>query len=468
MPKRNLAWILVITMITLLMWQLPQIIAGRDAVYRAFGPLVDARAQIRKRFVDETDDAQLVSAAVDAGIKAMVDRLEDPYALYLNEKEYLRFKNRTDGIFGGIGVDVCSVDKGLEVLSRTPNSPAASAGVLPGDIITHVDGRPMNKMSLDEAVNRMLNGPPETRVTLTVSRPSDGPQSPPRQIIVERAIIHFDPICGWSRTDDGGWRFLLDEQYGIGYIRLLKFTPDADDRLDAEVDRLLRSNMKGLILDLRNNTGGLLDSAREIADRFLESGLIVSTAGRKTDEKRWYAMRDGTYPNFPLAILVNGSSASAAEILAGSLRDNKRAVVVGERTYGKGSVQEVVELDRQSGAIKLTTAYYYLPSGQCIHRTPKSVEDDTWGVKPTIPVNLTESQRAKWVAAWRDLGREHTATTQPASAPTARTATTLPSEETERRAAAKTLFDADLQLDKAVEYLRTIITPPASQPATSS
>ena len=468
MPKRNLAWILVITMITLLMWQLPQIIAGRDAVYRAFGPLVDARAQIRKRYVDDTDDAQLVSAAVDAGIKAMVDRLEDPYALYLNEKDYVRFKNRTDGIFGGIGVDVCSVDKGLEVLSRTPNSPAVAAGVLPGDIITHVDGRPMNKMSLDDAVNRMLNGPPETRVTLTISRPSDGSQSPPRQIIVERAIIHFDPICGWSRTDEGGWRFMLDEQYGIGYVRLLKFTPDADDRLDVEVERLLRANMKAMVLDLRNNTGGLLDSAREIADRFLESGLIVSTAGRKTDEKKWYAMRDGTYPNFPLAVLVNGSSASAAEILAGSLRDNNRAVVVGERTYGKGSVQEVVELDRQSGAIKLTTAYYYLPNGQCIHRTPKSIEDDTWGVKPTIPVNLTESQRAKWVAAWRDLGRERMAATQPASAPTTRVSTSEPSEDVQRRAAARALFDADLQLDKAVEYLRSVINPTTTQPSAKS
>jgi carboxyl-terminal processing protease len=185
-------------------------------------------------------------------------------------------------------------------------------------------------------------------------------------------------------------------------------------------------------------------------------------------------MRDGTYPNFPLAVLVNGSSASAAEILAGALRDNKRAVVVGERTYGKGSVQEVVELDRQSGAIKLTTAYYYLPNGQCIHRTPKSIEEDTWGVKPTIPVNLTESQRAKWVSAWRELGRERTAATQPASAPASRAVTSEPSEDVQRAAAARALYDADLQLDKAVEYLQTVIqkpdgndTAPTISPATT-
>ena len=138
-----------------------------------------------------------------------------------------------------------------------------------------------------------------------------------------------------------------------------------------------------------------MDCAREIADRFLESGLIVSTAGRKTDEKKWYAMRDGTYPNFPLAVLVNGSSASAAEILAGSLRDNKRAVVVGERTYGKGSVQEVVELDRQSGAIKLTTALWYTPSGRSINRKHLTPDDDSAGAiaKRPPPTYKTDAGR---------------------------------------------------------------------------
>lgn len=466
MPKRNLAWILVITMITLLMWQLPQIIAGRDAVYRAFGPLVDARAQIRKRYVDELPDQVLANAAVDAGIRAMIEKLGDPHAIYLNESEYSRFKSRTDGLFGGVGVDVWAADNGLEVLSRATGSPAAVAGVLPGDIITHIDGRSVLKMSLVDAVTNLLNGPPETRVALTVVRPSDPPQSPPRQIICERKEIQIDPVRGWSRSASGGWRYMLDPAFGIGYVRLTKFTPDADQRIDTEVERLLRNNMAGLILDLRENTGGLLDSAREVADRFLESGLIVRTAGRRADEKQWFAMRDGTYPDFPMAILVNGSTASAAEIVAGALRDHHRAEVVGERTYGKGSVQEVVALERNGGAIKLTTAYYYLPGGQCIHRTPKTIEENNWGVGPTIPVELNDSQRAKWLTAWRDLGREPVAS-QPATAPST-LPTSLPSEERDAETAEIALLAADLQLARAVEYVRGKIRPATTQPVSAS
>jgi carboxyl-terminal processing protease len=254
---------------------------------------------------------------------------------------------------------------------------------------------------------------------------------------------------------------MLDNDYGIGYVRLIKSMPESDERLDAEIEKMMRANLRGLVLDLRDNTGGLLDSAREVADRFLDSGLIVRTAGRRTDEKQWFAMHDGTYPNFPMAILVNGSTASAAEIVAGALRDHGRAAVVGERTFGKGSVQEVVELDRQSGAIKLTTAYYYLPSGQCIHRTPRAVEEGKWGVTPTIPVNLTDKQRAKWLAAWRDLGREPV-TTQPTTQPTSATSQT--SEDAEQADAEKAILDADMQLLKAVEYLREKIRPTTTQP----
>jgi carboxyl-terminal processing protease len=459
MPKRNLAWILVITVITLLMWQLPQIIVGRDAVYRAFGPLVDARAQIHRRFVDDVDDERLARMATETGIRAMVTELGDPHAAYFSEKEYAGFKNRTDGVFGGIGVDVWPTDTGLEVLSRAPFSPAALADILPGDILTNVDGRPTANVPLVEAVNLMLNGAPETRVALTVVRPSDGPQSPPRQVIVERAVIHVEPILGWSRALTGGWRFMLDPALGIAYVRLSKFTSDADEKLDLHVDRLLREGMKALILDLRDNTGGLLDSAREVSDRFLESGLIVRTAGRRSDEQAWYAMRDGTYPNFPLVILVNAQTASAAEIVAGALRDHRRAEVVGERTFGKGSVQEVVELDRGAGALKLTTAYYYLPSGQCIHRTPKTIEENNWGVAPTIPVTLTEKQRARWLVAWREQARE---VIVPTSQPT--TTASQPSEDNAALFAAKNLLEADLQLARAVEQLQSVLR---SVPATS-
>jgi carboxyl-terminal processing protease len=450
MPKRNLAWILVIAMITLLMWQLPQTIAGRDAVYKAFGSLADVRAQIRKRFVDEVDDSELTGAAVTAGIKAMIEKLHDPYAVYFNPSEYDRFKNRTEGVFGGIGVDVWLTPEGLEIINRAPKSPASEADLRAGDVITHVDGIPTSKLSLVDAVNNYLNGPPGTEVLLTVIRPGNAAPQAPRNVKLERAMIHLDPVRGWSRTRSGDWRYLLDAENHIGYMRLTKFTHDLAEQMDAKMDGLLRNNLRGLILDLRENTGGLLDSARDVADRFLESGLIVRVAGRKVDEKQWFAMRDGTYPPFPMAVLINGSTASAAEIVAGALRDHKRAVVVGERSYGKGSVQEVVELDRKNGAIKLTTAYYYLPCGQCINRTPQSTARGDWGVTPTLPVPLSEVERANWLATWRKIGRDPRKLRR--GCPGSR-----------RRGGAvqraKMVIEGDVQLRKALEYLQAQLRP---------
>jgi len=455
-PKRNLAWILVVAIIALLMWQLPQTIAGRDSVYKAFGPLVAVRAQIERRFVEPIDDEQLVGAAVRAGIGAMVDLLNDPHAIYLDEKEYQRFKKRTEGVFGGIGVDVWSVEEGLEVLSREANSPAAVAGILPGDVITHVDGRATKGMPLVEAVNNWLNGAPDTEVVLTVIPHERG--GAPRDVSLRRAVIQLDPTRGWSRSPEGDWRFLLDEEDRIAYLRLTKFTGNVADRLDERVNRLMREGLRGLILDLRENTGGLLNSAIDVADRFLDNGLIVCTRGRASDEKRWYATHDIGYPQFPVVVLINGSTASAAEIVAGALRDHRRAAVVGERSYGKGSVQEVVELDRQSGAIKLTTAYYYLPSGQCIQRTAKNTEENNWGVAPTVPVNLTPGQRERWLEMWRQISREAVA---PASQPASTAA--AEAKDAQWKGDAEKLLKADVQLRKGLQLLRREIRSPGER-----
>jgi len=462
-PKRNLAWILVVMVIALLMWQLPQTIAGRDAVYKAFGPMVDVRAQIERRYVEEIDDEKLVTAAVRAGVDAMVDVLNDPHAAFLNEREYDRFKKRTDGVFGGVGVDVWPVEGGLEVLSREANSPAAQAGIMPGDVITQVDGRLTSRYSLVDAVNNLLNGMPDTEVVLTVFRPTERPVAA-REITLRRAMIHLDPIRGWSRSPGGSWRFMLDEENHIAYVRLTKFTNDVDEKLDERINRLLREDLRGLILDLRDNTGGLLTSAIEVADRFLEGGLlIVSTRGRASDEKRWYATHDIGYPQFPMAVLINGSSASAAEIVAGALRDHKRAPVVGERSYGKGSVQEVVELERHSGALKLTTAYYYLPCGQCIQKTAKTAQAGTWGVTPTVPVNLTDRQLQRLQETRRAIERE--TVVESASQPTTASSS---ADDSGRTADAKALLRADLQLEKALECIQQLIKRPAKgrdQPA---
>ncbi|MBK8269707.1 MAG: hypothetical protein IPK83_16005 [Planctomycetes bacterium] len=239
---------------------------------------------------------------------------------------------------------------------------------------------------------------------------------------------------------------------------------------DDEMNKLLGSGLRALILDLRENTGGLLDSAQEVADRFLESGLIVRTSGRMTDTKQRFASREGTYPAIPLVVLVNESTASAAEIVAGSLRDHERAVVIGVQTCGKGSVQEVVELIGQHGAIKLTTAYYYLKNGECIHKTPEAEKSGSWGVRPNITVSLTLEQRKKWEQSWRDITREPAtdAANESLDGSTATDEVTgqsekdgthekLQSDVIAQRASA--LMTQDVQLQAAFDYLCKLLSP---------
>jgi len=455
MPKRNLAWVLVIVMIALLMWQLPQTLARRDTLFQAFGPLVDVRAQIHKRSVTEVSDDELVNGSVDAGIKWMIGHLQDPYAVYLNPREYARFQKRAEGVFGGIGIDVWIGQQGLEVLSREPHSPAVDAGLKSGDLITHIDGHPTHDVPLEEIVNNMLNGPPDTTVTLTVRTPGQLP----REVTIRRALIELDVVRGFSRSAEGGWRFMLDETARIGYVRLTKFTSNVVAKTDAAIERLERDGFRGLILDLRQNTGGLLDPARDLADRFLTEGLIFETRGRRTDGREWFASREGDYPNVRVAVLIDGSTASAAEIVAGALRDNRRAAIVGERSYGKGCVQEVVRLDH-GGGIKLTTAYYYLPRGECIQRTPETEATGTWGVKPDYAVVMTDAERRAWFEAWREIGRE------PASQPSTQPIEASPDDQEAARAqsAAERLLAVDPVLARAVEILRRQLDP-ATRPA---
>jgi carboxyl-terminal processing protease len=440
MPKRNLAWILIVVAIALLIWQLPQLIAGRDSVLHAFGPLVDARAQIHRRYVKEPDDERLSRAAADAGIRAMVRELNDPYAVYLNPREFATFQARTDGRYGGIGVEVWTTDLGLEVLSREKGSPADVAGVLPGDLITHIDGEPIAQLPAIESVNHRLNGAAGADVTITVIR--NDATAVPRKLDFEmkRAEIELDPVRGWSRDVTGGWRYLLNSESGIGYIRLVKFTSDVDERMGQEIQRLQSVGLRALVLDVRENSGGLLDSAWDVADKFLSSGLIVKTSGRKSADQQWYAMAEGTLPDFPMVVLVNRNTASAAEIVAGSLRDHKRAAVFGERTYGKGSVQELVPLPENGGAIKLTTRYYYLPNGERIHREPGMTEKDKWGVMPTRVITLTPSERTEWMRAWREVARE-------------------PNGTDEDGLTEDSVLAADRQLAEAVAYLIERVEP---------
>ncbi len=386
MPKRNIVWIAIGTVTAILLWQAPEIISRRDQLYTDFRPLLDVRVHVLKRYVDEVDDEVLVRGAIDG----MLRRL-DPYSTYYDADEYKQVLKRTEGQFYGIGVGVEQLPTGeLRVISPIEGSPAHLAGILAEDLILKIDGQDAAKSSFIENIDRIA-GREGTKVKLTLHRPSTARTF---DKVVRRGLVTVNTVRGWARTEDGKWDYLLDPRAGIGYIRISDFEGQTDRQFDEPLHALLTEHkMRGLIIDLRDNPGGLLDVVVRIANRFLTSGMIVSTRGKNTIEKPYTAQAEGTYPNFPVVVLVNKGSASASEILSGALHDHKRAVLVGETTFGKGSVQELIPIqgsDGDMGAMKLTTAYYYLPNGERIHGK---------GVVPDVSVALTPEQRAEMIAA---------------------------------------------------------------------
>jgi carboxyl-terminal processing protease len=224
----------------------------------------------------------------------------------------------------------------------------------------------------------MLKGKAGTSVEINVRR-GDGKVE---TLKLNREVVRMDTVLGWKRKPDNSWNFWYDEQEKLAYIRVASFSRHTTEDLRKSLEELTSQSLRGLILDLRLNPGGLLSSAIEVSDLFVADGRIVSTAGRNIDEKRWDAHHRGTFEGFPIAVLVNRASASASEIVAACLQDHGRGVVIGERTWGKGSVQNVVELEGGNSALKLTTAKYYRPNGKDIHRDEDEGEDDEWGVKP--------------------------------------------------------------------------------------
>jgi carboxyl-terminal processing protease len=265
-------------------------------------------------------------------------------------------------------------------------------------------------------------------------------------LTMTRQEIIIPTIKGYQRKRDGMWDWYISNDPKIAYIRLTQFTPDCTDKLQAAIEELLKGGMKAFILDLRFNPGGRLDEAKDVVDLFIDSGTIVVTKGRNRPEEVAYAKPEGTLPHFPMAVLVNEHSASAAEIVAGSLKDNKRALIVGTRTYGKGSVQELVPLDGK-GELKMTVAYYYLPSGRLVHKKKDATD---WGVEPHVGVNVEMKQEE---GIMLDMDRRDrpvkpvtsAATTGPTSLPTTRQVTTTqPIPTTE---------PTDPQLDAAVSSL---------------
>ena len=389
--KKTLGPVLMITLFGVLLVQLPLAIADRSSTYEWFDPIVDVRHLIIQRFVDEPDDEAMQRAM----IRSMISTLDDPYTVYVPPAQERDFNKEMRGTYVGIGAEVNQVDGFLTIITPMDNSPALEAGVLAGDIVLEIEGVSIFEVPRTESIN-MLLGETGTPVVILV-RHLDGTEE--RITIIRRQIV-ARTVRGVRREGEA-WNYWLDPKLGIAYVRLSQFTDASADELDAVFDQLGKDDLNGLIFDVRDNPGGDLSVAIKVTNLFLSEGVLVSLKGRKQRERSWSADAEGTLPNFPMVVLINGRSASAAEILAGALQDNKRAKVLGSRSFGKGSVQEVHELPYHRGTLKLTSARYYLPSGRNLSRESDSI---VWGVDPDpgFVVPMSDDEYRQMILARRE------------------------------------------------------------------
>lgn len=321
--------------------------ASSSDTFRQLKLFGDVFERVRAEYVEDVSDEELVETAINGMLTSL-----DPHSGYLDAKKYRDMQVQTKGEFGGLGIEVTMENGLVTVVSPIDDTPAHRAGIEAGDVITHIDEEPVLGMSLGEAVERM-RGPVDTTIDLTLRRAG---QEEPVGISIERAVIKISPVRSRAEGD-------------IGYVRVTTFNEQTKESLEEAIDGLevdVSPAMKGLVLDLRNNPGGLLEQAVAIADSFLDRGEIVSTRGRHTENiQRFNARQGDLIEGLPMVVLINGGSASASEIVAGALQDQGRAIVMGTRSFGKGSVQTIMPLPGH-GAIRLTTARYYTPSGTSI------------------------------------------------------------------------------------------------------
>ena len=329
------------------------------AAYREIDQFVSVLERVKAEYVDQVDDATLIRGAIDGMLGSL-----DPHSSYLDERGFRSLMTTTDGNYGGLGLTVTMEDGAVKVIAPTRGTPADQAGIKPGDFITHIDGRLFYGGTLDEAVERM-RGTPGTSVRLTIVRPG---RDRPFDVTVTRAIIDIPAVRSEVRDR-------------VGILTVTTFnrnTTEAVQRAIADIRRQLGGEPLGYVLDLRSNPGGLLDQAVGLSDLFLERGEVVSQRGRRrADIERYYARPGDATDGAPIIVLVDAGSASAAEIVAAALQDHRRAIVMGERTFGKGSVQTLIPLGRGTTALRLTTARYFTPAG-------RSVQEG--GVTPDIVV----------------------------------------------------------------------------------
>jgi carboxyl-terminal processing protease len=340
--------------------------ANSTETYKQLNLFGEVFERVRSEYVDEVSDDSLVESAINGMLTSL-----DPHSNYLNTKNFNDMKVQTRGEFGGLGIEV-SMENGLvKVVSPIDDTPAARAGLKPGDLITHLDANPVQGMTLPEAVEKM-RGPVSSEIKLTIQR--EGKE--PFDVKLIRATIKIQSVRSHLEGDN------------IAYIRITTFNEQTDVGLNNAMKNLKQQaggKLLGVILDLRNDPGGLLDQAVAVADAFLEKGEIVSTRGRRSEDAQRYNARPGDIAaGLPVAVLINGGSASASEIVAGALQDHHRAILLGTRSFGKGSVQTIIPLPGH-GAMRLTTARYYTPSGRSIQAK---------GIDPDIIVEAAKIEKS--------------------------------------------------------------------------
>jgi len=309
-----------------------------------------------------------------------------------------QFSRNVEGKFYGVGIQISKRDGRLTVVSPLEGTPAHRAGIRANDIIAKVNGEDTADWSIDNAV-RNITGPEDTTVKLGIERPGEAKQI---EFELKRAEIVIESVKGWDHKKGGGWNYYIDRENKIGYVRLTQFIPQTVKGLDEAVEQMEKDNgLNALILDLRGNPGGLLSSAVDISNRFVGKGTIVSTVNSANRVTKTYdADANETYRRFPVVVLVNQGSASASEIVSGAVQDYQRALIIGNRSFGKGSVQDLFPMDGGKAALKLTTQYYRLPGGRILHRKPG---DKTWGINPDLEVKMTTTQVADMIKYRQDV-----------------------------------------------------------------
>jgi carboxyl-terminal processing protease len=323
-----------------------------NEVYRQLNAFGDVFDRVRADYVDKPDDEKLIQSAINGMLSGL-----DPHSSYMDPNSFREMEVDTRGEFGGLGIEVTLEDGLVKVIAPIDDTPAAKAGILAGDLITKLDGQEVQGLTINQAVERM-RGPVGSKIRLTIVRKG---QDKPLEVTLARDVIHVSSVRFHKDGDD------------VGYIRITQFNEQTTDGLKKAIadlsGQIPGDKLKGYVLDLRNNPGGLLDQAISVSNTFIKQGEIVSTRGRNPDEsQRFYATpTSGDLINGkPMVVLINGGSASASEIVAGALQDHKRATIVGSQSFGKGSVQTIIPLGTGSGALRLTTARYFTPSGRSI------------------------------------------------------------------------------------------------------